>query len=63
MKYIQQSSMPNDEMRIIKTSILILQLFRKGPNFSNYQWEDILQLIESRASGNTAIIELCKFTR
>lgn len=39
----------------------MVQLLRRGPNVTNYQWEEILQLIETKASGNAIIFELCQF--
>ena len=39
----------------------MIQLLRRGPNVTNYQWEEILQLIETKASGNAIIFELCQF--
>lgn len=41
----------------------MIQLFRKGPNFTNYQWEDTIQAIEGKAVSNIVITELCQFCR
>jgi hypothetical protein len=38
MKYIEASSKENRENQIIKTLLLMLILFRRGPNTMNYQW-------------------------
>lgn len=36
----------------------MVQLFRRGPNFINYQWEELIQLIETKASSHPHILEL-----
>lgn len=41
----------------------MIQLFRRGPNFINYQWEEIIQLIETKCSSHAVILELCNFIK
>ncbi len=63
LKYLQQGALITHENQYIKTALLLIQLFRRGPNFTNHQWEDILQTIESKSAGNAIILELCNFSR
>lgn len=39
MKYVNNSEMEVRENQILKTMLLIVSLFRRGPNIMNYQWE------------------------
>lgn len=41
----------------------MVQLFRRGPNLINFQWEEIVKLIETKCSSQAVIIELCKFIK
>ena len=38
LKYLQLGKIATDELRFTKTSLLILQLFRRGHSFTTYQW-------------------------
>ena len=61
LRYIKEGNNLNDEFRFIKTAILMIQLMRRGPNVSNYQWEDILQSLETKCSTSQIVLELCQF--
>jgi hypothetical protein len=45
LKYLQEGTLPQDENRFLKTVILMIQLFRRGPQMINYQWGELLELL------------------
>jgi hypothetical protein len=58
------SDIQGKENQIIKTLLLIVSLFRRGPNtIMNFQWSDALRTIEAISSKNSLIIELSNFCR
>ena len=55
---MQQGNPLSDQHRFTKTALLLVQILRRGPNFINYQWEEVIQLLESKAGSNQTIAEL-----
>lgn len=47
MKYVNNSEMEIRENQILKTMLLIVSLFRRGPNLMNYQWEEIINSVQN----------------
>lgn len=47
MKYVNNSEMEVRDNQILKTVLLIVNLFRRGPNLMNYQWEEIINSVQS----------------
>jgi hypothetical protein len=62
MKYINNSEMEIRENQILKTMLLIASLFRRGPNLMNYQWEEIINLVQS-FSKNSVVLEVCNLCK
>lgn len=50
------------ENQILKTVLLIVSLFRRGPNLMNYQWEEIINSVQS-LSKNSIVLEVCSFCK
>ena len=47
MKYVNNSEMEIRENQILKTMLLIVSLFRRGPNLMNYQWEEVINSVQN----------------
>ena len=63
LKYVQSANLEEKENQIMKTLLLIVSLFRKGPNAMNHPWEEIINTAESISKKSTILVEICNFCR